>query len=267
MTTHGMEITFGIEIECAIPSEHASGNFRQGGYHRGLQITEAPRGWNCQRDGSVHAMTAGYTPVEIVSPILSGLDGLSQACYMAEYLNDVSAEFNRSGGMHIHVGIPAEKRNSQIFLNRLHRLFTRYEKAFFALNGDKVNERYYNNFCKRWNGNATNALRGDRYMALNLNNLFTSKGTVEFRLFAGTGDVEQIITAAYMCVALVSAALDETIDIEDRFNYYTTPKNAVNNFIRKIFAHNSVRIVPDSPIDEVIDHLTGQFHAADAIWA
>ena len=174
MTTHGMEITFGIEIECAIPKSQTETNFKKGTYRHGIQVNEAPRGWECKNDASVAASMPGYVPVEVVSPILSGLDGLSQAAYMAEYLNEVSAEFNRSGGMHIHVGVPSE-RVTLPFMDRLLRLYKRYERAFYALNGAKVNERFNSTYCKPWNGNATAAIRGSRRLGLNLNLRVVSK--------------------------------------------------------------------------------------------
>src|SRR5437764_919765 len=86
------EITFGIEIECTIPVQNAPA---VGGYHNGVQIAGLPAGWNAQRDSSIQAQR-GFVGVEVVSPVLKGVDGTRQIKLVCEWLKQIGAKVNRS---------------------------------------------------------------------------------------------------------------------------------------------------------------------------
>src|SRR5262245_13438734 len=95
-TMNANELTFGIEIECLIPAANAP---QVGGYHAGRQIEDLPTGWNAQHDGSIRTRR-GYVGVEVVSPVLSGPDGVRQVKFVCEWLASIGAKVNQSTGLH-----------------------------------------------------------------------------------------------------------------------------------------------------------------------
>lgn len=194
------ELTYGIEIECFVPTSFFSSN-EVGGYHSGSQIAGFPAGWNAQRDGSIAgACPQGYVAVEIVSPVLSGEEGLTQIVAVVDWLNSVEAKVTAHCGLHVHVGA-AHLSTSEIVI--LINEFKCYERVLFALNGSKAMDRFTNRYCKNSSMWASNP-QADRYQSLNLTNLATRKKTVEFRLGAGTLDVEQILAQVIAYTGLVA---------------------------------------------------------------
>jgi len=187
--------TFGIEIECHLPN----GVFFHSGSHLfGIQIPQLPQGWVAKRDGSLQAPN-GYQSVEVVSPVLKDEAGIFQVVEVVDFLNSVGAIVNDTCGLHCHVGAADY---TQVDVSKLTTLFKRYEKLFFSLNGEKASTRWDNSYCK--NSQNWDNPNGDRYQSLNLTNLNSGKKTVEFRLFAGTINVEIIVQAIFMCVGLVN---------------------------------------------------------------
>lgn len=193
------ELTFGIEIECYIPNGHFSSN-EVGRYHSGSQINGFPAGWTAQEDGSIRGFgPTGYVAVEIVSPVLRGEDGLTQVVAVIDWLNSVNGFVNSNCGLHVHVGAAhLTPEQVQVLMNE----FQCYERVLFALNGQKAQSRWTNRYCK----NSSEWLNpmSDRYQSLNLTNLYGSKRTVEFRLGAGTLDVEAILALVIAYTGLVA---------------------------------------------------------------
>jgi hypothetical protein len=206
------EITFGIEIECAIPSEtvHQIG-LRLGAPHVGIQVPTLPNGWTAQRDGSIRGFAANMIAVEIVSPVLQGIQGINDVRHVVAALKSWGAEVNSSTGLHIHVGVKKDAEKIQ----KLVRLTAQHEKAIFATTGSKLRER--NMFCapivasleplKKMNDISQINLTGSRYKLLNLTNLCGgTKNTAEFRAFGGTLNITKILGYVQMCVGLVEKA-------------------------------------------------------------
>jgi hypothetical protein len=188
------QIGFGIEIECNIPVEYEH-EFPAGGYHRGIQIPCMSAGWNTQKDGSVTA-PAGFKAVEIVSPILTGEDGLAEVVQMLDLLDQIGARTNPSCGLHVHFSTGFLTNGEYV---RMVKLFKHYEMAFYGLNGTMTTNRLNNHYCKqssRWNG--------DRYASLNLTNI--NRGHAEIRVWAGNLKPEIVVSAIYMACALASRA-------------------------------------------------------------
>lgn len=231
------EVRFGIEVECFVPT---TVDIQVGGYHRGLQIAEVPQGWNGQSDGSIHA-PAGYRPVEVVSPVLAGEAGLVQVFYVLDWLRERGAQVNRSCGLHVHVDATDLSRSD---IRRIMQVFLRHEKALFSINGSQAEARWDNQFCKR-SARWLDPL-ADRYQSLNLSNVGRqSKNTVEFRLYAGTLDPEEVVTAVYASVALVVAAVNGEIVGTDPVD------NPTKAFIREILTADNAAIVPEVPVGDV----------------
>jgi len=249
------ELKFGIEIECLVPSELVeSGDFRPGPYHHGYRINRSPDGWNSQQDGSLRSHDYNYTPVEVVSPILSGEEGLTEVVYMLAYLNEIGAKVNETCGLHVHVDA------SHLNVTRLEivkRLFQSYETAFYGMNGTRAWERWNNGYCApspRWNGS--------RYQSLNLTNIGGPKNTVEFRCFFSTLNDYEVVSIVYMCVALVSRASEaQAIDEVTHNVRYPNPYTASCEFDHRFLSNRLYRIVDDETVSDVsvtMSHLCRQ---------
>lgn len=194
--------TFGIELEVYLPS---TVEVTVGRYHSGLQINGLPAGWNAQADSSVTGFAPiGFYGVEVVSPVLSGEDGLVQVVDVVNALNLAGAKVNEHCGFHIHVG--AKDFSSDDILN-LVKEFQCYQKVFLALNGQNASIRESNRYCQLVNN--TEEVYYSRYYAINIQNWFantTSKKTVELRIMASTLDIETIFTTILAFVGLVCKA-------------------------------------------------------------
>lgn len=169
-------------------------------YHSGNEIAGFPKGWNAQTDGSIRPYAPfGFVGVEIVSPVLKGEKGLTEVVAVVDWLNSVGAKVDEHCGLHVHVGAShLSPEQVQALVNE----FRCYERVLYALCGEQALSRYTNSYCKNssmWHSNPM----VDRYQSLNLTNL-TGKGTVEFRLGAGTLDVEQILSLVIAYLSLVA---------------------------------------------------------------
>jgi hypothetical protein len=240
-TMNAKDVRFGIEVECYMPRDYQTQYFPRGGYHRGLQIRLAPDGWNCQSDASVRSLDEGYVGIEVVSPILSGEDGLVQAYYMAEFLRECNAKVDYYCGLHVHVDATnlSEKQ-----VQNIARAFRSYEQVFYAFCGEDVVNRLTSAYCKPLFvlPENVNLARLDRYHSLNFTNYYydSSKKTLEFRMFPSRIDEKYIITAIHMAVALVTKAAYGEVNLKDVPLYVG---DRVTQFSRRFLA--TTKIVPD----------------------
>lgn len=197
------EMTFGIEIECYLPREAIEG-MEIGAYHRGVQVQGLPAGWNAQHDGSLLLnCPQGYTGVEIVSPVLKGLDGIEQIRTVCQWLNARGAKVNKSTGLHVHVGIERSPEN----MKRVVTAAANFEKAIYASTGTKSREQGH--YCQPIHNSQRHIsgqyARTARYHVLNV---MTNKPTVEFRAFAGTTNFTKIVVYVRLSIGIVERALE-----------------------------------------------------------
>jgi hypothetical protein len=214
------DLTFGIEIECFIPSTAlAAARVSIGGYHNGRQIPGLPAGWNAQDDISIDPESRDQCGVEIVSPILKGADGIAQVKAVVAWINSLGGKVNASCGLHVHIGFAGRKATE---LARLVCLVGHHEKALYAMTGTKTRERgrpghrCYSASIQATHKSVskTGLLSGsgdagcDRYRVLNLTNLASGRRpTVEFRCFAGTLNILKVLASIQVCLGLVQKAL------------------------------------------------------------
>ena len=243
------EIKFGIEIECNIPNEY-SADFPKGRYHHGIQIPVAPHGWNTQSDGSISA-PAGYFGAEIVSPVLSGEDGLVQVVQVLDLLDQIGARTNPSCGLHVHFSTDHLSHAEYI---RMIKFFKYFEKAFYALNGHMTINRIHNHYCKPswlWDGS--------RYASLNLQHI--SEGHAEIRVWAGNLKPEVVVSAIYMACALASRATNPELlkcSDTDGMDYREIMRAFVERFLATDEAVNPSMIIPDQNPDDLIEMMLDQ---------
>lgn len=221
-------VTFGIEIECALPASYVrAAHIRVGEYHNGSPLPGFPPGWTAQHDGSLH-FSGNVVPLEIVSPVLSGLDGLEQIERVVKHIEAVGGTVNQTCGQHVHIGLNSVLGDKASdfdfvaeFIRRLLNLTSQHEFALFAVGGTRT--RLFNRFCNsiksHWAGklkpgdkiDKVRAEAGNRYYTLNLLNVFDRKRTLEFRIFAATTNYKKSIGYVVTAIALCQRAASSPI--------------------------------------------------------
>lgn len=186
--------TFGIEIETSLPQALAA-QFPNRAW-RGTTIRNGdgtPTTWLAKSDASIH----GGHAVEVVSPPLSGIEGLAEAVGFLMYMADNGGTPNRSQGIHIHVDVRDLNARQR---SNLRRLFVRHEKAIFALNGAEASRRWHGSWCR-----PSHMWSRQKYQSLNTLP-FATKGTYEVRCFASTLDDAAVVAFVLCVLGLVEAA-------------------------------------------------------------
>jgi hypothetical protein len=219
-------LTFGVEIECHMPDTilYPEGDRRGlviGSYHNGERVDQSiiplsPEGkpWRADRDGSIQS-DRGRVPVEFVSPVLRGVEGLKHVIAVVRRIKELGGKVNSSCGLHIHIGFPTTDLRS---VQRLVHLVAGFEAGMFASTGTKSREQ--GRYCKpikesfrgaSFRSTATlsrNYNVRDRFHSLNLANIFSGRiPTVEFRLFSGTLNPIKVAAYIQMVVGIAQVAL------------------------------------------------------------
>ncbi len=201
-------------------------------------------GWNGQQDGSLHTTGRKY-PYEVVSPILRGTDGIGQVGYICLLMDEIRASVNSSCGIHVHV----DARNlTDEQIGNVKANFARWEMAFYGTTGKQISKRMNGTYAQpTWRSSEMN-----RYRSLNLTNLGKrDKRTLEFRLFAGSTKVEDILTAIFMCVGLVSYSTKTKFSSSERIN---DPVVAFGEFLTTVLMDTDNQVTSDYGILGIVQH-------------
>lgn len=213
------QLTFGVEIECTIARDvYTREGIERGSHSSGPQLPGAPSGWQVMNDCSINPTRPGHIGIEVVSPVLSGRDGLLQVVEVLQLLNRLGVHVNRSTGLHIHVGTNGLGSDgltrSAEFLRKTCAMVARNETALFASTGTKSREHgTYSRSLRPWLANVIRTIDprghysdlGNRYQTLNLQAL-TRHGTIEFRVFQASTNVTKVTTYIQVCLGLVCKA-------------------------------------------------------------
>jgi hypothetical protein len=200
---------FGIEIECfGMSIDTAVEVLRDAGIYcvmEGYNHHTRPH-WKIVTDSSV---SDGF---EVVSPILSGNEGLEDVRKVAQALVRAGAKVDRRCGFHVHVN--ARDLSGADVLNCIRR---------YALHESQIDgfmpqsRRGGNNTYCRAMDEVVRAIRNvsesatplqvaqriyERYYKLNVQS-FARHGTIEFRQHSGTVDYRKMINWIVFCVAFV----------------------------------------------------------------
>lgn len=189
------------------------------------QMVRMPDGrvWSIVRDGSLRGACS-----ESVTPILR-ISDLPMLEKVVKALRRGGAVVNSRTGLHIHVGM---RTASPTAVRNLVRTFYRQEELILKAAGTgfgrifqytkRMDHSFVERICrdrnptwetlnKDWFGRYTpyfEKYEKHRYHALNLNNLWNSKGTVEFRFWEGSTDHATVAANVLFCLLLVARAKD-----------------------------------------------------------
>lgn len=226
--TQAAAIQWGIELETRIPD---TSGIAVGCYHNGLpvrtgivQASQLPRSaptfhsahWRAERDGSIRC-DAGQVPCEFVSPILHGEAGVEHLAQFVEWLNAIGASVNASCGCHITVGIESiigttDTRTVSGFIRKLAHIGRWHARSLYGQTGTDRHTNHYSHplydetaqkmrtivTCEEERVKAECAEQCGRGM-INFRKAFKRDtmgrfvGVVEFRVFAGTINLDKIL--------------------------------------------------------------------------
>lgn len=215
--------TFGVEIECIMPRGQDRWQVAQAITAAGVTCTEEhlshgiPTTWKVVYDGSL-----SNRGCEVVSPPLTGEEGLNQLRKVCKALTAIRCKISRRCGFHVHVGAAAQGLG---FFKNLVRLYSSAEKSIDRfLSPSRTNNVYCHSI--RVNGDSLEAAttladvaravgqdhltpRGaGRYCKINLQS-FWSYGTVEFRQHEGTVEAPKAEYWVRLCLRMCMTAAKE----------------------------------------------------------
>lgn len=225
--------TFGIEIECYLPeggsavSAAAAITSRLGSpcFAEGYNHTTQPH-WKIVTDGSLGDYARG---IEVVSPILTGEDGVAALLKVMDALTDYGCTVSRQCGLHVHVGVGSPTIG---FFRNILKLYAVYEPVIDAMMPPSRRESR-NLYCRSVTSVALEAIdraaglddllrlltgrRGteDRYYKLNLA-AYRRHRTVEFRQHSGTLDGTKAKNWLFLCLRMVESAKTELLALSSR---------------------------------------------------
>lgn len=220
--------TFGCELEYEGISQTTAANTVAAvtggtasyeGRHLNNWVVTMPDGrkWQVVSDGSLSGTSA-----EVVTPICTTAD-LDLLQKVVRALRHAGAKANSRTGLHVHVGAADFTPDN---IKNLVRTFYKQEELILKAAGTeatriarytrKTDHAFVDKICKLRNPtmNAINAAwfgcytphpyhyDNHRYRALNLNNLWDTKRTVEFRFFNGTTHAGQVKTAVQLAILI-----------------------------------------------------------------
>lgn len=226
-------MTFGIEIECMVPSINnlvdlinSESSLIRARYESYNHTDHNGNLWKFVTDASLNAI-ANYETIEIVSPILKGENGFDQIKEICKFLDRVNAKVNRSCGLHVHFGAPNMNEDIR------HRVCASYANNESIINQLVSPSRRENSYCKSLRNASARSLEYDRYYKVNAFCAWDRHKTVEFRQHQGTVNSNKIINwvqftrnflqrAAYQLIETKNNIdeLLETIQLSDKLSYW-----------------------------------------------
>ena len=207
-TTKKFTVTFGVEMETynvdreSLIAKAAENNLPL--EYQGYNHHDSNRVFKCVSDGSI----TGINPIECVTPVLKGRNGLAALKNACATLNAVGAKVNKSTGLHVHIGAkdltPAQYAN----------VFYNYQMLESLIDSFMAESRRANNngYCMSLRGKylrtcetreeVYQALGGSRYYKVNPCS-WSRHQTIEFRQHQGSTDFEKISNWVSFCAKLV----------------------------------------------------------------
>ena len=215
-------VTFGVELETVMPVNALD----VGGYHSGRLVTAAPlyngTPWTAERDGSITA-PPGFMACEFVSPVLCGPEGVANLVAMLEWIRSHGGKVNPSCGCHVHIGLAsllgrdADAATKAFYIRKLAGVVNINAAALYAQTGTRRDLSRYtaplNDHIRTTLDSASRDGHTDynyylqRYHVLNVTNVNT-RGTLEFRAFAGTLNTEKVLHHLWTCLFMARFAQD-----------------------------------------------------------
>lgn len=209
--------TFGVEIECLVPRANmiaAAQSNNMPFQYEGYNHRDNNHYYKFVSDGSIQ----GENPIECVSPILKGKEGLESLKNCCKSLNEAGACVNRSTGLHVHIG--AANFSDEHYVNVFHnyKMLEGVIDSFMALSRRANNNGYCkslrdHNFYSWYNKRDVMSELGSRYHKVNAESYARHK-TIEFRQHQGSTDFKKISAWVEFLIKLVDYSKKNRISNE-----------------------------------------------------
>lgn len=160
--------------------------------------------WNVTYDTSVRGFRHG---LEIISPILSGKDGLRELKKVMDYLTGLEKakkiKVNKTCGTHVHFGKSTWQSYSEFQGYEFFKMYAMNEGLIDLLQpaSRRENNGRYCRSCFDAISNSSYSPSG-RYYKVNMSHIKT-RGTVEVRQHSGTVDFEKIASWIHLMTAML----------------------------------------------------------------
>lgn len=215
------EQTYGVEFEVIMPRgmthvELARRLFEAGvptnaeGYNHSVRSH-----WKVITDGSLGNYRSG---AEVVSPILSGMEGIEMIRKVCRVLGETRCRANRRCGFHVHVG--ARGRPFAFFKNAM-MMYAKFQDVLDTVVAPsrRASANVYCNPVRldpSWEtatelNQLSRSNQGDRYRKLSVAS-YWRHGTIEFRHHQGTVEAEKAENWVRMCLRLAASAARVTAE-------------------------------------------------------
>lgn len=209
VTRQRAAFTFGVEIECDVYRARLEAEAAQTGfahyYHTAGYSTchiDNHRTFKFVSDGSL----CGNSPIEAVSPVLSGRDGKAALKLACDTLRRAGAVVNRTCGLHVHIG--AAGLTGEQYAN----VFVNYYYLESLIDSFMAPSRRNNTYARGLQGccvsrmtdraSVQREMHHDRYYKVNCMSYERHK-TIEFRQHQGTTNFTKIFNWVMFCGKLV----------------------------------------------------------------
>ena len=247
-TTKKFTVTFGVEMETynvnreMLVAKAAENNLPL--EYQGYNHHDSNRVFKCVSDGSIE----GINPIECVTPVLKGRNGLAALKNACATLNAVGAKVNKSTGLHVHIG--AKDLTPAQYCN----VFYNYQMLESLIDSFMAESRRANNngYCMSLRGKylrtcetreeVYQALGGSRYYKVNPCS-WSRHQTIEFRQHQGSTDFEKISNWVSFCAKLVAWSRDNrmtrAIASIDEIPFLTNDEKTFFKRRQRVFARQS----------------------------
>ncbi|WP_250632124.1 amidoligase family protein [Rhodoflexus caldus] len=198
---------FGVEIECFLPIEGGDSAVSKARLIDKIrQVTG--QNFKAHHDSSILIPSGSYYAVEVVSPVLTGIEGLKSLKKACDVLNEKGAEVNRSCGFHVHF----DSQNFQvkdwknivgnyaILENDIDSFLApsrRGDSNYYTKSLRKEGDNGFKTLMKALESSDLTELRrktriDNRYHKVNLYTYLKNHNTIEFRQHHGTIDFHKM---------------------------------------------------------------------------
>jgi hypothetical protein len=225
---------FGVEMEVLIPSsvsceqvciamERVGIDMEKESYNHNTR-----KHWKMVTDSSVSSHKVGYYGMEIVSPVLSGNDGIDQVKKVSQVLLSLGVQVNKSCGLHVHISAKALSQE------HIANILTNYAACEQSIDAGLTNSRRNDNntYCRSLRNRmqrttAWDLVRQmnnggyDRYHKVNLA-AYLRHGTIKFRQHQGTVEAEKIEQWIHLLQCLI---------VRSRSNSWATDGEDICSFL------------------------------------
>lgn len=223
--------TFGVEIEFFGITRDAANRALQGaGLNSAVEVYnhDARPWWKVTTDGSVTTTGTGCgRGLEVVSPILQGVQGFADLDKAVKALLNAGAKIDKSCGIHVHIGADGLNGGDIIRLIELYTANGSHIDGVLAQSRHNTTwARKYNNanldYARRQLSGAVgstalrSAIRGfERYYTVNVAS-YLRHGTIEFRQHQGSLNSEKIASwVKFVMTLLNKASVATDADVRD----------------------------------------------------